>query len=225
MSDKISVMSRTQIIYVEPSSGAVSVMYVGPPGPPGPPGATGPEGPEGPPGSGGTAGLPIHDSDAAADFDIAVVPDSEPGNWYMAAVGNNDVPGSGYRAAQIAMRGDPNSDTHAAAVSIDATGAGASSSGRAGITCFFDKTNTNGAQIELIAGGSQQSVLYVTQDGAHLVGGGGGSPVLDFNEVSSAPAAPPANEARLYCRDNGSGKTQLVVRFPTGAVQVLATEP
>jgi hypothetical protein len=39
------------------------------------------------------------------------------------------------------------------------------------------------------------------------------------------PVAPAADTARLYARDNGSGKTQLVVRFPTGAVQVIATEP
>jgi hypothetical protein len=39
------------------------------------------------------------------------------------------------------------------------------------------------------------------------------------------PAAPSANRGRLYIRDNGAGKTQLAVRFPTGAVQVLATEP
>lgn len=39
------------------------------------------------------------------------------------------------------------------------------------------------------------------------------------------PDAPAANKGRLYFRDNGSGKTQLVVRFATGAVQVLATEP
>lgn len=41
----------------------------------------------------------------------------------------------------------------------------------------------------------------------------------------SAPGAPPANGFRLYGRDNGSGKTQLVVIFPTGVVQVLASEP
>jgi hypothetical protein len=41
----------------------------------------------------------------------------------------------------------------------------------------------------------------------------------------AAPAAPAANTGRLYFRDNGAGKTQLVVRFPTGAVQVIATEP
>lgn len=39
------------------------------------------------------------------------------------------------------------------------------------------------------------------------------------------PAAPLANKARLYAKDNGSGKTQIVARFPSGAVQVIATEP
>jgi hypothetical protein len=39
------------------------------------------------------------------------------------------------------------------------------------------------------------------------------------------PPVPGANAGRLYFRDNGSGKTQLVVRFPNGAIQVIATEP
>jgi hypothetical protein len=47
---------------------------------------------------------------------------------------------------------------------------------------------------------------------------------VELDEMSDA-AAPGANKARLYCRDNGSGKSQLVVRFPSGSVQVLATEP
>lgn len=38
-------------------------------------------------------------------------------------------------------------------------------------------------------------------------------------------AAPGANKGRVYARDNGAGKTQLVARFPSGAVQVIATEP
>lgn len=49
-------------------------------------------------------------------------------------------------------------------------------------------------------------------------------PYVEFREVAD-PAAPAANRARLFARDNGAGKTQLCVRFPTGAVQVLATEP
>lgn len=41
----------------------------------------------------------------------------------------------------------------------------------------------------------------------------------------AAPAAPAANKARVYFEDNGAGKTRLVVLFPTGAAQVIATEP
>lgn len=45
------------------------------------------------------------------------------------------------------------------------------------------------------------------------------------NPSGSDPAAPATNTAILYLRDNGLGKRQLVARFPTGAVQVVATEP
>ena len=41
----------------------------------------------------------------------------------------------------------------------------------------------------------------------------------------SSPAAPAADHARPFVQDNGAGKTQLCVRFSTGAVQVLVTEP
>lgn len=39
------------------------------------------------------------------------------------------------------------------------------------------------------------------------------------------PAAGAVNTGRLYCRDNGAGKTQLCIIFNTGAVQVIATQP
>jgi hypothetical protein len=42
---------------------------------------------------------------------------------------------------------------------------------------------------------------------------------------AAAPSAGAANTARLFCRDNGAGKTQVCVIFNTGAVQVVATEP
>lgn len=48
--------------------------------------------------------------------------------------------------------------------------------------------------------------------------------VFHFAEQAD-PAAGAANSARLYARDNGSGKTQLCVRFNTGAIQVIATQP
>ena len=40
----------------------------------------------------------------------------------------------------------------------------------------------------------------------------------------TTPNAPAANQARLFVRDSG-GKTQLCVRYNTGAVQVLNTQP
>lgn len=50
------------------------------------------------------------------------------------------------------------------------------------------------------------------------------SSFIEGDEISD-PAAPAANKGRVYFKDNGAGKTQYVVRFPTGAVQVIATEP
>ena len=47
---------------------------------------------------------------------------------------------------------------------------------------------------------------------------------MEFAEMT-APSGGAANTARLFARDNGSGKTQLCVIFNTGAIQVLATEP
>ncbi len=51
-----------------------------------------------------------------------------------------------------------------------------------------------------------------------------GTSFLEGSEITD-PIAPSADKGRLYIRDNGSGKTQLVVRFNTGAIQVLATLP
>ncbi|MGE9271627.1 MAG: hypothetical protein ACQKBU_12550 [Verrucomicrobiales bacterium] len=48
---------------------------------------------------------------------------------------------------------------------------------------------------------------------------------IDLPERATAPSAPSANTARIFAKDNGSGKTQLCVLFNTGAVQVIATEP
>ena len=47
---------------------------------------------------------------------------------------------------------------------------------------------------------------------------------LELREISN-PSAPPVNHARLFLRDNRAGRTQLCVRFHSGAVKVLAIEP
>lgn len=50
------------------------------------------------------------------------------------------------------------------------------------------------------------------------VGGG-----VTFDEIT-APSTPAANDCVLYAKDNGSGKTQLVVKMPDGVETVLATQ-
>lgn len=66
-----------------------------------------------------------------------------------------------------------------------------------------------------------------TQDvsfaGGKVVVAAGG--FVEGTELAADPAAPAANKGRLFFKDNGAGKTQLVARFPTGANVVIATEP
>lgn len=47
---------------------------------------------------------------------------------------------------------------------------------------------------------------------------------LKLNKIT-APSAAPANSGFLFVQDNGAGKMQLAARFPSGAIQVIATEP
>jgi hypothetical protein len=41
----------------------------------------------------------------------------------------------------------------------------------------------------------------------------------------TAPAAPAADNVRIYAEDNGSGKTRLMALFATGAAVQIAIEP
>ena len=45
-----------------------------------------------------------------------------------------------------------------------------------------------------------------------------------FAEITD-PDAPEDSSVRVYASDAGSGKTQLVARFPTGSVQQITVEP
>ena len=106
-----------------------------------------------------------------------------------------------------------------------------------GVEFAFDAINTQRAAIVATAvGAGVQLELFTKPDGAGAIAQ---RLVLDKDgnarwtsanyqemiELGADPAAPAANKARLFMRDNGSGKTQFCVRFPTGAVQVLATQP
>jgi hypothetical protein len=106
-----------------------------------------------------------------------------------------------------------------------------------GVEFAFDNTNTRRAAIIGTAAGTDgvQLELFTKPNGIGVVQ----RMILDKDgnaiwtsanfqemiEVSADPAAPATNKARLFMRDNGSGKTQFCVRFATGAVQVIATQP
>jgi hypothetical protein len=51
-----------------------------------------------------------------------------------------------------------------------------------------------------------------------------GAGALQLQEMT-APSAPGSNEVRIYAEDNGSGKTRLMAKFPTGAAVQIAIEP
>jgi hypothetical protein len=91
---------------------------------------------------------------------------------------------------------------------------GIADSGRASLAA-----STNNSEITASAGDSTDTFLKMASTVA------GKSTFIDLKETVAAPAAPAADYGRIFMRDNGSGKTQFCVRFPSGAVQVLATEP
>lgn len=92
-------------------------------------------------------------------------------------------------------------------------------------------SGSNRAELAALTGGVGWRDVYVGKnanllaDGAKILGTAGAGFVEFSAEQSADPAAPAANQARLFIKDSGGGKTQLAVRFNTGVVQVIATEP
>lgn len=77
----------------------------------------------------------------------------------------------------------------------------------------------------LQTGGSASTIQLLSNSGiietrSNSSGGAG----IQFKEMT-APTAPAVDKGIVFMQDNGSGKTQLCVRFNTGAIQVIATEP
>jgi len=91
-------------------------------------------------------------------------------------------------------------------------------------TTYLDAGNlgtvSNGAPTSTYAIGFAGATRRLTVNGE-----AGGGYILFRSEQSVDPAAPSANGAILFTKDNGSGKTQLCVRFASGLTQVFATEP
>jgi hypothetical protein len=80
--------------------------------------------------------------------------------------------------------------------------------------------------------GRARGSLEFTDDGVYNIGTANNRPksaiikeFVELQELAASPSQPVANRARLFIRDNGSGKTQLCILWPGNAVTVLSTEP
>lgn len=76
-------------------------------------------------------------------------------------------------------------------------------------------------QLAISGDASAELDLY----GSLWILGEAGNGFIMGQEQSPIPAAPNPDAGAIFFQDNGAGKTQLAVRFNTGAVQVIATEP
>ena len=124
------------------------------------------------------------------------------------------------------------------------TGAGASGTvgialgvSAAGGSTAISASSGSATAVSGTAGGTGGKGIWGHATGGHAVHGTastgwggffeGSVYTTKFHEMKeiTTPAAPAANHARLFLRDNGSGKTQLCVLFNTGGFQVIKTQP
>lgn len=148
------------------------------------------------------------------------------GNAAQAGGASTAVIGSGAVGSGSSVSvGHTASATGGAGVAVGAAATAASqgvSVGRNAKTSILNTAVGYGAEA-LVGQNSTALGINVKTTGSEQVAVGARH--IELGEVAAEPGAPAANTARLFVRDNGAGKTQLCVRFATGAIQVIATEP
>ena len=134
----------------------------------------------------------------------------------------------GESSSSIGVRGYSGSTTQAAIVGWSGGGAGQATgvlgfSGTVGAPTAKAKTGVYGYANQ---DGKAKGIVGESSKGfaGYFLGKVYTNKFHEMKEIST-PSAPGTNKLRLFARDNGSGKTQLCVRFSTGAVQVIKTEP
>lgn len=88
-------------------------------------------------------------------------------------------------------------------------------------------TFTNAGQdgwYEILTGGVNKTIVQYGTSTVYGLDVSINGAVMLLGRTASSPGAAPANQAYLYTRIT-AGKMQLCANFPTGAVQVIATEP
>jgi hypothetical protein len=93
---------------------------------------------------------------------------------------------------------------------------------------YFARSNINGVAVGASANAEDYANSVALGANARVTGPfqvNIGPRHIELMEQTAPDAPFTANAAKLFLRDNGSGKSQLCVRFVTGAIQVIATEP
>lgn len=172
---------------------------------------------------------------ASGSYGIAIGASAAAASTGAVAIGRNASAGTGGGTAV----GNAAATAGAQATAI---GNGASAASTNSTSVGYQASSTNASNVAL---GSQASA---TQSGAMALGAAAvcahvdsialgrgqtatatkqlriGGVHIEMVEMT-APGAPAADGARLYAVDNGAGKTQLMVRFGSGAAQQIAIEP
>jgi len=178
---------------------------VGPPGPAGPkgdPGAQGPQGATGPQGPAGTAG--IH---AATHY-----------------VGGADALAGSLAATDVRIGVNP-AQSGAVRLASDGT----IKARTADNTADLNVINVDGAN-NVFFGHATGSIAVLRGSSINVQTESAIGPMQLTNvgfvilSEKSDPGAPAANNANLWLQDNGAGKTQLMIRFATGAAIAIATQ-
>lgn len=145
-----------------------------------------------------------HGGTGTASLGLSVVSTNED-DTALGVTGEPDARGT----VKITHNKPDGADTNSSLLSLLANGAGTATQG-----IFFDTESgvtTTGKLINLRQNGDE---VFVVDAGGRI----------KLTEQTDPPA-PAADEAVIFARDNGAGKTQVCVRFGTGAVQVISTEP
>ncbi len=102
---------------------------------------------------------------------------------------------------------------------------GSTLSGHLRVRGDFAELDIGGAyQVQLVNNGTFIPVGGVSLGGSSNFWAGSFTDKMTMREIS-APSAPASDQAVVYLQDNGAGKTQLMVRFSSGAAQQIAIQP
>lgn len=164
----------------------------------------------------------VNVEEAAAAFGVFAVTEAPQGRAVMGYAASVD-------ADNVGVYGISNSPTGSGVIGITNAGTGVEGSSDEGTGVLA--ATTNGTALHAVASAATGGTFAVAAEAAsasgyagHFTGRVFTTSFYELQEIAD-PAAPAANQARLFVRDNGASKSQLCVRFASGAVQVIATEP